>query len=107
MRPSNTLLFKLIRLSSETKVSDKIVAWGVFPLLNSEMKVNEGKFKVPLCFGEGDKHVMRYRDIEHKVKGDLDRWLCNMYFEIDPLSIKDVRVDFKKKSILYKKPQEL
>ncbi len=37
MRPSYTLLFKLIWLSGEVKVSDKIVGWGVFPIQNSEM----------------------------------------------------------------------
>jgi hypothetical protein len=37
MRPSYTLLFKLIRLSSEVKVSDKVVGWGIFPLINSEL----------------------------------------------------------------------
>jgi len=37
MRPSYTLLFKLIRLSSEVKVSDRVLGWGVFPLINSEL----------------------------------------------------------------------
>lgn len=93
MRPSYTLLFKLVRLSGEIKVSDKVVGWGVFPLTNSEMQVNEGKFKIPMNYGDGSDRAGKYRDIENKVKNDLDNWLCNMYFEIEPLSLPDVRVD--------------
>jgi len=63
------------------------MGWGVFPLINSEMRVNEGKFKTPMIFGDGFNHVNKYRDIEHAVQHDLDKWLCNMYFEIDPLKI--------------------
>ena len=105
MRPSYALQFKLIRLSGEIKTSDKIVAWGVFPLIDSEMDINEGKFKTPLVYGDGFKHVIKYREIEHEIQSDLDKWLCNMYFEIQPLKILNVRVDLKHKIILYKKPR--
>lgn len=105
MRPSYALLFKIIRLSGEIKISDKIVGWGVFPLINSEMEVNEGKFKTPMVYGDGFKHVMKYRDIEYAIQNDLDKWLCNMYFEIEPLKMLDVWVDLKHKIILYKKPR--
>lgn len=104
MRPSYTLLFKLVRLSGEVKVSDKVMGWGVFPLINSELKVNEGKFKVPFMYGDGDKYVAKYRDVENAIKGDLDKWLCNMYFEIKPLVLKDTKVDLHRKLVLYKKP---
>ncbi len=67
MRPSYALQFKLIRLSGEIKISDRIVAWGVFPLINSEMKVNEGKFKTPMVFGDGFHHVTKYRDVEYAI----------------------------------------
>lgn len=76
----------------------------MFPLINSEMKVNEGKFKTPMVFGDGFTHVTKYRDIEYAIQQDLDKWLCNMYFEIEPLKMYDVRVDLKHKIILYKKP---
>jgi len=57
MRPSYSLLFKVIRLSGEIKISDRIVGWGVFPLINSELEVNEGKFKTPIVYGDGFNHV--------------------------------------------------
>jgi hypothetical protein len=66
--------------------------------------VNEGKFKTPILYGNGSEHVAKYRDVEHAIKTDLDKWLCNMYFEIQPLRIANVLVDRKAKMILYKKP---
>jgi len=59
-------------------------------LINSELKVNEGKFKTPIVFGDGFNHVTKYRDIEYAVQNDLNKWLCNMYFEIEPLKILNV-----------------
>ena len=107
MRPSYTLMFRVIRLSGEVKISDKVVGWGVFPLINSELKVNQGRFKVPIVQGSGSRNnVQKYRDIEYGIKGNIDKWLCNMYFEINPLVIKDVKIDFKLGRILYKKPLE-
>ena len=97
MRPSYTLLFKLVLLSNEFKKQDRVVGWGVFPLLNSELKVNEGKFKVPMIFGDGDQNITKYRDVEHAIKNDLDKWLCNMYFEIEPLKIVHVKVHQRNK----------
>jgi len=47
----------VIRLSGEIKISDRIVGWGVFPLINSELEVNEGKFKTPIVYGDGFNHV--------------------------------------------------
>lgn len=57
-----------------------------------------------MIFGDGFNHVLKYRDIEHSVKQDLNRWLCNMYFEIEPLKLLNVRVDLKQKLVFYKKP---
>lgn len=88
------------------KVSDKILGWGVFPLINSELRVNEGKFKTQMIYGDGFNHVLKYRDIEYQVKNDLNKWLCNMYFEITPLKILNTKVDLKQKLIFYKKPSK-
>ena len=101
MRPSYTLLFKLIRCGNEFQKHDKEVAWGIFPLLNSELQVNEGRYKCPLLYGFGYNNVYKYRDIEDAVKHDLDKWLCNMYFEIEPLKIDNVRVHQRNKTIYY------
>ena len=51
IQPSNILLFELILLASDTVPKDYVVGWGVFPLVNSEFTLNEGKFKLPMLFG--------------------------------------------------------
>jgi len=38
-------------LASDTVPKDYVVGWGVFPLVNSEFTLNEGKFKLPMLFG--------------------------------------------------------
>lgn len=40
IEPSNILLFELILLQSDTVPKDYVVAWGVFPLVNSEFELN-------------------------------------------------------------------
>lgn len=82
IRPSNCLQFKLILLSSETKVADKVLGWGVFPVVNSEFMMNTGKYKIPLLAGTVDNGISKYQDIEKRTKSNLDTWLCNLYFEI-------------------------
>jgi len=61
---SNILLFELILLASDTVPKDYVVGWGVFPLLNSEFGLNEGKFKTPLLFGNINKSFDKFGRIE-------------------------------------------
>ena len=65
----------------------------LFPLLNSELQVNEGKFKVPMMFGSVDQSIDKFSRIEQKIAKDLDNWLCNMYFEIEKVNLMDIKVD--------------
>lgn len=51
LQPSNVLQFELILLASDTVPKDYVVGWGVFPLVDSEFILNEGKFKLPMLFG--------------------------------------------------------
>jgi len=44
--PSMVLLFELFLLKSKSFSHDQVFGWGVFPLLNSELEYNKGKFKV-------------------------------------------------------------
>ena len=43
--PSMIILFELFLLKSKTFSHDQVFGWGVFPLLNSELEYNKGKFK--------------------------------------------------------------
>ena len=104
-RPSNCIQFRLIKLSNETELDDEIVAWGVFPLLNSELAFNEGRFKIPLLFGDVDENITLYRNIQSKNLKNLDTWLCNMYFEVEPLLIQRLVFDWTQKEMFYEKEQ--
>jgi len=55
-------------LESETIPKDYTIGWGVFPMLNSDFAVNEGKFKIPLLFGEVDPDMDRFMMIEDFIK---------------------------------------
>ena len=57
---TNVLLFQLILLESELHMKDYTVGWGVFPMVNSNFEMNEGKFKVPLIFGNVDPTMDRF-----------------------------------------------
>lgn len=57
---TNVLLFQLILLESESIPKDYTVGWGVFPILNSDFNINEGKYKVPLMFGNVDPNLDRF-----------------------------------------------
>jgi hypothetical protein len=61
---------------------DKVVGWGVWPLVNKDCLVVEGKFKLPLLKGEVDTSLDTYRSITELMQNNLSLWLCNLYFEI-------------------------
>jgi hypothetical protein len=62
--------------------NDKVVGWGIWPLVNKDFMVVEGKFKVPLIKGPYDKSIDTYRSITRNLQYNLEYWLCNVYFEI-------------------------
>jgi hypothetical protein len=74
-RPSNCIQFRVIKLSNETSLDDKVVGWGVFPILNSELAFNEGRFKIPMMQGNVDEGITLYQDIQGSIMKDLDTWL--------------------------------
>lgn len=90
---SNILQFELILLESAVIEKDYVVGWGVFPIVNSEFQVNEGKFKVPLLFGSVTSSLDKFSKIEQLIVKDLDNWLCNLYFEIEKVNLMDLKSD--------------
>jgi hypothetical protein len=104
-RPSNCIQFRVIKLSNETELDDKVVGWGVFPLLNSELEFNEGRFKIPIMYGDVDEEITLYRNIQSQVMTNLNSWLCNMYFEIEPLLIQKLLFGWKNKEMFYDKSE--
>ena len=92
IEPSNVYQFELILLASESVPKDYVVGWGVFPLVNSDFQLNEGKFKVPLVFGGVNVAYDKYGRIEQQYKHDLDSWLCNLYFEVKRIKMSSIKV---------------
>lgn len=80
---------------------DYVVGWGIFPLLNSDFQLNEGKFKVPLLFGNVDPRVDKFDKIEMNMMKDLDNWVSNLYFEIEKVNLMDLKEDKKTKRLYY------
>lgn len=99
---TNVLLFQLVLLQSETIDRDYVVGWGVFPLLNSDFQLNEGKFKVPLLFGNVNPSIDKFKRLEKMMMHDLDSWLANCYFELEKVNLMDIKVEEKTKKLFYK-----
>jgi hypothetical protein len=89
-------------LESENIPKDYTVGWGVFPLLNSDFNLNEGKFKVPLLFGNLNPNLDRFELIEEQMRQDLDNWTANLYFEVERVKLMDLKVESKTDRIFYK-----
>ena len=82
VRSSMVILFELFRINSKESKLDKVDGWGVFPLLNARFDINEGKYRIPILAGAVDRNIDQYRALERKMINNLDKWLCNMYFEV-------------------------
>ena len=50
LKPSMAILMELFLLRSKTYAHDQVLGWGVFPLIDSELELNKGRYKVdPSC----------------------------------------------------------
>lgn len=96
------LLFQLVLLESDNVPKDYVVGWGVFPLVNSDFAVNEGKFKVPLLFGNVNPNIDKFEKIEARMMQDLDNWTANLYFEIEKVKLMDLKTEPKTDRLFYK-----
>lgn len=73
--------------------------------MDSQFNINEGKFKVPILFGNVNSKFDKYDRIEDYIKEDLDNWLCNLYFQVERMQISDIKTD-KDTGELYYAPLE-
>jgi len=71
-------------------------------MLNSDFGINEGKFKIPLLFGEVDPDLDRFIMMEDFIKKDLDHWLANLYFELEKVNLMDIKVESSTNRLFYK-----
>ena len=101
LESTNCLQFELVLLESDIVPRDYVVGWGVFPLLNSDFQLNEGKFKVPLLFGQVKHQFDKFKKIEKEMMRDLDTWVSNLYFEIEKVNLMDIKIDDSTKKLYY------
>ena len=101
LESTNCLQFQLVLLESDIVPRDYVVGWGVFPLLNSDFQLNEGKFKVPLLFGGVKTQFDKFSKIETEMMRDLDNWVSNLYFEIEKVNLMDIKVDATNDKLYY------
>ena len=101
LESTNCLQFQLVLLESDIVPRDYVVGWGVFPLLNSDFQLNEGKFKVPLLFGDVKTAFDKFKKIETEMMRDLDTWVSNLYFEIEKVNLMDIKVDATNDKLYY------
>ena len=71
-------------------------------MLNSDFGLNEGKFKIPLLFGEVDPDCDKFIKIEDKIKEDLGYWVANLYFEIEKVNLMDIKIETSTNRLFYK-----
>ena len=83
LQPSYVVAFELILLDNKlASASDRIYAWGAFPLLNYDLEVNNGLFKLPMILGQYKSRVNKFKDIEGRIKKNIDEWVCNLYIKM-------------------------
>eukprot|EP00042_Codosiga_hollandica_P055187 m.766769 g.766769 ORF g.766769 m.766769 type:complete len:1289 (-) comp59065_c0_seq41:1665-5531(-) len=82
IRAGMAVTFELYLLRGEASPVDRVVAWGVFPIVNSDFNVISGKFKAPLARGILNTRLTMFSKIEQYFAADIDNWLGNLYFEV-------------------------
>lgn len=101
LETTNCLQFKLVLLQSDIVPRDYVVGWGIFPLINSDFGLNEGRFKIPLLFGNVDPRIDMFNKVEMAMMKDIDSWVSNLYFEVEKVNLMDVKEDKKTKKLYY------
>jgi hypothetical protein len=90
LAPSMAFVFELHQLQEKQfddgpRLIPTVVGWGAFPLCDAKILLVEGKFRVPLLVGAMDPSIDKYGKINSIIQEDLNKWLCNLYFAVEPL----------------------
>lgn len=90
LEPSYVITFELILLDKNlASASDRVYAWGAFPLLDFDLQVNNGWFKLPLILGRYVQRINKFKDIEGRIKRNIDEWVSNLYIQIRSLRVEE------------------
>eukprot|EP00292_Cryptomonas_paramecium_P000228 CAMPEP_0113675656 /NCGR_PEP_ID=MMETSP0038_2-20120614/8149_1 /TAXON_ID=2898 /ORGANISM="Cryptomonas paramecium" /LENGTH=553 /DNA_ID=CAMNT_0000592479 /DNA_START=137 /DNA_END=1795 /DNA_ORIENTATION=+ /assembly_acc=CAM_ASM_000170 len=89
IRPGLCCLFEVYEMQSRHGCEvDRVVAWGVLPLVTPRptpaphFPLVRGRLVVPLLRGECDRRLILYQTLENIYEDDLDNWLCNLYVTV-------------------------
>lgn len=97
LQPSYVITFELILLDKKlSSKGDRVYAWGAFPLLDYDLEVNNGLFKLPLINGKYLTRINKFKDIESRIKRNIDEWVSNLYIQIWSLRVEEC-TGFKEK----------
>lgn len=87
-KPGNVVLFEVVSVRGGKHQSDRVLAWGAFPLMSADRALIHGRFKVPLFRGEINHALDKYSALSARLSTDIDYWLANLYFEATPIPVK-------------------
>eukprot|EP00906_Rhabdomonas_costata_P000606 RCo000771 len=83
VKSHQALVFELWKLKhGKYDPVDKVVGWGVHPIVNSHYKVVTGSFKTALIKGPVDPWIDRYSRFQQIYEHNTSHWLGNLYFEL-------------------------
>jgi hypothetical protein len=85
LAPSAVWIFSLHYVGDDSVAKSACVGWSAFPIFDSRMRLLQGKFRTPLLVGDVDASMDKYSMMECAMAEDLNRWLCNLYFEVEQL----------------------
>ncbi|XP_076802649.1 uncharacterized protein LOC143446753 isoform X2 [Clavelina lepadiformis] len=82
VQPGMILVFELFLLRGSVSPTDKVVAWGCFPICDGQFQIIQGFYKLPMLRGFMDHRITKHTTIEHLIATDIDHWLANLYIQI-------------------------
>ena len=87
-KPGNVVMFEVVSVRGGKHLTDRVLAWGAFPLMSADRALIHGRFKVPLFRGEINHALDKYSALSERLSTDIDYWLANLYFEATPIPVK-------------------
>ncbi|XP_078490654.1 uncharacterized protein LOC100184102 [Ciona intestinalis] len=82
VQPGMILAFELFLLRGSISPIDRVVAWGAFPICDSNFAIVQGHYKLPMLRGHMDYRITKHETIEKLIASDIDHWISNLYIQV-------------------------
>ncbi|KAL0236621.1 hypothetical protein PCE1_000019 [Barthelona sp. PCE] len=86
---SACLLVQLLFLG-EADDERSVIAWGVYPVCDSQLNILQGPFMMPMLRGHVDSTLRKWSQIEMAIKRDLEVWFGNFYFSLERIELEEL-----------------